>query len=263
MIYKSIADRLRLRLNSSNFNIGSPLPGEKKLAEEFGVARMTIRKAIDLLVEWGLVVRRHGSGTYVARKDVHHEASNVTGLAEVLREQGKQVISQVLIFEVRPAPPSIASQLRIQIDERIYFSRRVRYVDGKPLMLEDSYMPVKLFRNLSLVHLEGSKFDYIEKECGITISGNHEMLTPVLADKQLAHAMKIPEHTPLLRITTLSYSNHGDFLNYSVMFRNTSEYQVDYHLRRVQADCPVMSASINIHKSADVPMPFAGEEEKL
>ncbi|WP_251268765.1 UTRA domain-containing protein, partial [Enterobacter hormaechei] len=83
---------------------------------------------------------------------------------------------RVLVFEVMPAPPAIASLLRIQIDERIYFSRRVRYVDGKPLMLEDSYMPVKLFRNLSLVHLEGSKFDYIEKECGITISGNYETL---------------------------------------------------------------------------------------
>ena len=133
MIYKSIADRLRLRLNSADFAIGSPLPGEKKLAEEFGVARMTIRKAIDLLVDWGLVVRRHGSGTYVARKDVHHETSNLTGLAEVLRKQGKEVVSQVLAFEVMPAP----------------------------------------------------------------------------------------------------------FLNYSVMFRNASEYQVDYHLRRVQAQSPL------------------------
>ena len=209
MIYKSIADRLRLRLNSADFAIGSPLPGEKKLAEEFGVARMTIRKAIDLLVDWGLVVRRHGSGTYVARKDVHHETSNLTGLAEVLRKQGKEVVSQVLAFEVMPAPPAIASLLRIKIDERIYFSRRVRYVDGKPLMLEDSYMPVKLFRNLSLSHLEGSKFDYIEKECGIIISGNYETLTPVLADKQLARSMNVPEQTPLLRITSLSYSDSG------------------------------------------------------
>lgn len=239
MIYKSIADRLRLRLNSADFAIGSPLPGEKKLAEEFGVARMTIRKAIDLLVDWGLVVRRHGSGTYVARKDVHHETSNLTGLAEVLRKQGKEVVSQVLAFEVMPAPPAIASLLRIKIDERIYFSRRVRFVDGKPLMLEDSYMPVKLFRNLSLSHLEGSKFDYIEKECGIIISGNYETLTPVLADKQLARSMNVPEQTPLLRITSLSYSDSGEFLNYSVMFRNASEYQVDYHLRRVQAQSPL------------------------
>lgn len=236
MIYKSIAERLRLRLNSSDYNIGSPLPGEKALALEFGVARMTIRKAVDLLVGWGLVVRRHGCGTFVARKDVHHETTNLTGLVEVLRRQGKEVQSQVLQFEVMPAPPAIASQLRIQINERIYFSRRVRYVEGKPLMLEDSYMPVKLFRSLSLGHLEGSKFDYIEKECGITISGNYESLTPVLADKQVASLLSVAEQTPLLRITSLSYNDSGEFLNYSVMFRNTSEYQVDYHLRRIHTD---------------------------
>ncbi|EER6065532.1 GntR family transcriptional regulator [Escherichia coli] len=210
MIYKSIAERLRIRLNSADFTLNSLLPGEKKLAEEFAVSRMTIRKAIDLLVAWGLV--------------------------EVLKRQGKTVTSQVLIFEIMPAPPAIASQLRIQINEQIYFSRRVRFVEGKPLMLEDSYMPVKLFRNLSLQHLEGSKFEYIEQECGILIGGNYESLTPVLADRLLARQMKVAEHTPLLRITSLSYSESGEFLNYSVMFRNASEYQVEYHLRRLHPD---------------------------
>lgn len=239
MLYQSIAEKLRLRLHSSEFPIGGPLPAEKILAREFGVARMTLRKAIDVLVEEGLVIRRHGSGTYVAHKEVHHESANLMGLVEVLREQGKAVSSNVLVFKVMPAPPAIASQLRIQINDRIYFSRRVRYVDGKPLMLEDSYMPARLFHNLSLAHLEGSKFDYIEKECGITISGNYESLSPVLADRQLAQSLNVPEQTPLLRITSLSYSDSGEFLNYSVMFRNASEYQVDYHLRRIHPDTPL------------------------
>ena len=103
-------------------------------------------------------------------------------------------------------------------------------------MLEDSYMPVKLFRNLSLQHLEGSKFEYIEQERGILIGGNYERLAPVLADRLLARQMKVAEHTPLLRITSLSYSESGEFLNYSVMFRNASEYQVEYHLRRLHPE---------------------------
>ncbi len=82
MIYKSIAERLRIRLNSADFTLNSLLPGEKKLAEEFAVSRMTIRKAIDLLVAWGLVVRRHGSGTYLVRKDVLHQTASLTGLVE-------------------------------------------------------------------------------------------------------------------------------------------------------------------------------------
>lgn len=107
MIYKSIAERLRIRLNSADFTLNSLLPGEKKLAEEFAVSRMTIRKAIDLLVAWGLVVRRHGSGTYLVRKDVLHQTASLTGLVEVLKRQGKTVTSQVLIFEIMPAPPPL------------------------------------------------------------------------------------------------------------------------------------------------------------
>ncbi len=182
---------------------------KKKLAEEFAVSRMTIRKAIDLLVAWGLVVRRHGSGTYpgAQRCTASNRQSDRAGGG--VKTAGKNGHQPVLIFEIMPAPPAIASQLRIQINEQIYFSRRVRFVEGKPLMLEDSYMPVKLFRNLSLQHLEGSKFEYIEQECGILIGGNYESLTPVLADRLLARQMKVAEHTPLLRITSLSYSERA------------------------------------------------------
>lgn len=210
MIYKSIAERLRIRLNSADFTLNSLLPGEKKLAEEFAVSRMTIRKAIDLLVAWGW----WSAATVVAltraqRCTASNRQSDRAGGG--VKTAGKTVTSQVLIFEIMPAPPAIASQLRIQINEQIYFSRRVRFVEGKPLMLEDSYMPVKLFRNLSLQHLEGSKFEYIEQECGILIGGNYESLTPVLADRLLARQMKVAEHTPLLRITSLSYSESGEF----------------------------------------------------
>lgn len=70
MIYKSIAERLRIRFNFVDFTLNSFFFGEKKLAEEFAVSRMIIRKVIDLLVAWGLVVRRYGSGIYLVRKDV-------------------------------------------------------------------------------------------------------------------------------------------------------------------------------------------------
>ncbi|XNM48066.1 UTRA domain-containing protein [Escherichia coli] len=135
-----------------------------------------------------------------------------------------------------PAPPVIASQLRIEINEHNLLLPSRCFVEGKPLMLEDSYMPVKLFRNLSLQHLEGSKFEYIEQECGFDLAVIYESLTPVLADRLLARQMKVAEHTPLLRITWLSYSESGEFLNYSVMFRNASEYEVEYHLRRLHPE---------------------------
>ena len=64
----------------------------------------------DVYKRQGLVVRRHGSGTYVARKDVHHETSNLTGLAEVLRKQGKELsLIHIFIYIVCQPMPSFCS----------------------------------------------------------------------------------------------------------------------------------------------------------
>lgn len=235
MIYKSVAERLRLRVNSADCRVGEALPSEKELASQFGVARMTVRKAVDMLIEWGLVERRHGSGTYVTKKDVQHETRGLSGFTELMREQGRVLTSKVLEFRIMPAPPAIATQLRIRVNEPVYYSSRVRSVDGRALLLEESYMPVRLFRNLSVAHLEGSKFAYIEKECQIPIAGNYESFSAVLADRQMAELLHIEPGAPILRLTSLSYGENGEYLNYSIMFRNANHYRVDYHLRRARS----------------------------
>lgn len=232
MIYKNIAEQLEIRINSSHYPVGSVLPSEEKLAVEFGVSRMTMRKAVSILVEAGLVTRRHGSGTYVSRKNVYQENSCVTGLTELAESKGKKIETKVISFEVLPAPPSIAEQLRISPGESIFSSRRIRLIDTVPLVVEDSYMPVRLFRNLSISHLENSKFNFIEKECGMVIDGYNESLVPVLSDKIISFLMHIPESTPLLRITSVFYDTMGNYLNFSIMYRNTNKYQVEYKLKR-------------------------------
>ncbi|UYB60130.1 GntR family transcriptional regulator (plasmid) [Klebsiella michiganensis] len=232
MIYKNIAEQLDIRINSSHYPVGSALPSEENLAVEFGVSRMTIRKAVNILVNAGLVTRRQGSGTYVSRKNVYQENSSVTGLTELAESKGKKIETKVISFEVIPAPRSIAEQLRVLQGESIFSSRRIRFVDNVPVVVEDSYMPVRLFRNLSILHLEHSKFNFIEKDCGMIIDGYTEGLTPVLSDKTISFLMNIPEHTPLLRITSVYYDNKGNYLNFSIMYRNTNKYQVEYKLKR-------------------------------
>ncbi len=234
VIYKSVADRLRIRVNGADCRVGDVLPSEKTLASQFGVSRMTVRKAVDMLIEWGLVERRHGSGTYVTKKDVQHETKGLSGFTELMREQGRSLTSEVLEFRTMPAPPAIASQLRIKVNEPVYFSNRVRSVDGRALLVEESYMPVRLFRTLSVAHLEGSKFAYIENECQLPIAGNYESFSAVLADRRMAELLHIEQGAPILRLTSLSYGENGEFLNYSIMFRNANDYHVDYHLRRAR-----------------------------
>lgn len=103
---------------------------------------LTVRKAVDMLIEWGLVARRHGSGTYVTKKDVQHETKGLSGFTELMRDQGRLLTSKVLEFRTMPAPPAIASQLRVKVNEPVYFSSRVRSVSGRILLVEESYMRI-------------------------------------------------------------------------------------------------------------------------
>lgn len=232
MIYKSIAEQIRSRINSADFRVGEALPAEKMLAVEFSVSRMTIRKAIEQLVNEGLLQRRHGSGTYILQKDVQHESHALNSFAEHMRLIGRTTTNEVTDFQVIPAPPSIARQLRLRTDEKIYFARRIRHVDGKPCMMEDSYLPVKPFPELSIKHLQGSKFAYIEDEKNIAIAGCYEIFSPVLADATTARLLKVHEGSPLLQMTSLSQSVDGVYIDFSIMIYNANDYQVSFYMRR-------------------------------
>ncbi|CBG90748.1 GntR family transcriptional regulator [Citrobacter rodentium] len=230
MIYKNIANTLRVRIGTAEYEVGSALPGENRLASEFGVSRMTVRKAIDLLVGWGLVFRKNGSGTYIIHKNVYAGTDSIPGFFDAMKVFHGKITSDVLAFKIQPATEVIAAQLHLANNEQVYYSRRLRFVNSTPLMLEDSYMPVRFFKNLTVTHLEGSKFKYIEKECHISIGGTYECLTPVLVESGIASLLNIKESTPILCITSLTYSRENEFINYSIMYRNTSEYREDRYL---------------------------------
>ncbi|MGQ7746249.1 GntR family transcriptional regulator, partial [Pectobacterium brasiliense] len=108
MIYKFIAEQIRSRINSAEFRVGEVLPAEKCLAKEFSVSRMTVRKALELLVAEGLLDRRHGSGTYILQKDVQHESHALNSFAEHMRLIGRTTTNDVVDFRIIPAPPAIA-----------------------------------------------------------------------------------------------------------------------------------------------------------
>lgn len=232
MIYKDLAKSLRMQINSAGYQIGDTLPSEKRLSQQYSVSRMTVRRAIELLIDAGLLERKQGSGTYIKEKDVHHENASLKGFVELMANTGHNVKSKVTEFSVIHCPLSIASKLRIHTDERIFYSRRIRYVDNKPLIIEDSYMPVKYFGSLTLKHLEGSKFDFIENVCQIKIAGSYETFHPIMPDSNICQLLQVESNIPILRLSTLSYSIDGDYINYSIMYRNTQDYIVEYHLKR-------------------------------
>jgi GntR family transcriptional regulator len=148
--YAQIADELRARIENETYAPGSPLPSEARLADEFGVSRVTVNKAITLLRASGDVKVRRGSDTRVRslpripRDAKRRYAARVegTGAGEVevrkLNLDSKTTYREIARVS---APPAVAKTLRLRKGEDTLVRRRVLYANGEPTQIADSYYP--------------------------------------------------------------------------------------------------------------------------
>ena len=117
---------------------GSPAPSERELVSQFGVARMTVRQAMDALVVEGLLERIPGKGTFVARP--RRTASVVTSFTEEMARRGLLAESVTLLARREQAGPGVARALNVTEGDPVLHWKRLRRADGGPMCLEDAYL---------------------------------------------------------------------------------------------------------------------------
>jgi len=224
VLYKDIAKKLRFRINSDEFSLGDVLPTERQLMDEYHASRVSIRKAIDELVKQGLLEKIQGSGTYIRQKTGVHLLNPLRSGIEDSVSVGQTISSDVIEFAVIRPPQEILSRLKITEDERVYYIKRLRKMNERPQIIEESYMPVRLFPELTVRVLQQSKYEYIEKNLGMKIAGSYQEFSPVMPTKDEEHLLNIETAEPLLQITSLSDFEDGTLFDYSIMKFKASEY---------------------------------------
>lgn len=142
---------------------GDALPTESALQTEFGVSRVTVRQALRQLVEEQILESIQGSGTYVKEERVNYDIFQLTSFDEKLTDRHVDTHSEVLIFEVIPADDFLQQQLQITAQNRVWHVKRVRYRKQKPMALEETWMPLALFPDLTWQVMENSKYHFIEE----------------------------------------------------------------------------------------------------
>ncbi|EIX8963440.1 GntR family transcriptional regulator [Escherichia coli] len=232
MIYQNVANAIKLRINSEEYEVGDILPSEKALSQELQVSVMTVRKALALLESEKLIVKRHGSGSFVARK-INYHGGELDGFNYQMNIVGvTNYVNKVIEFTLLDAPPAIAQQLKIEPGEKVYYIRRVRLIDDIPVLIENSYIPVAPFPWLSIGNMEQSKFNYFRKECNITILESHRSYSPVQATREQAGLLQVPVNSLLLRVQSVSYSQNNQVVDLSDIYQNTNKYIVKHVIRR-------------------------------
>ena len=134
-LYQQLQRALRAAIENGGLDADDALPAERDLAVQFGVSRITVRKAIDGLVGEGLLVRYHGSGTFV-RPKVEKNFSKLTSFSEDMRARGRKPHSVWLQRAAGTVTPEEALALRLSPGTPVYRFHRIRFADDVPMAIE-------------------------------------------------------------------------------------------------------------------------------
>lgn len=175
---------------------GSPAPSERELVHRFGVARMTVRQAMDALVVEGLLERIPGRGTFVARP--RRTASRLTSFSEEMSRRGLLAESQTLLARREQAGPGVARALNVSEGDAVIHWRRLRRADGQPMCLEDAYLNEVLLPGFLQTGMPTSLYDALDAR-GLRPTWAEDSVNADIASEEEAETLEMPVGSPVLR----------------------------------------------------------------
>lgn len=217
--YIDIADDIRSKIFDKKYTYGQKLPYEYVLCVAYHCNKETMKKALDILVKEGLIVRRRGSGTFV--KDYDASADHITkamqagqGLSKQLEGKAK-LTSEIIEFEVVPSDEHISKKLQIEEGSFVYHIIRRRIVNDEPYCIEIMYMPISIIPNLKVEHLQNSIYKYIEKELKLKIQSTHKTIRGHLSSQLEQQYLGLKEYEPYFEVEQTAYLSSGVIFEYS------------------------------------------------
>ena len=199
--YQEIADELRQRLASAG--VGRVLPSESELSAEFKVSRVTIRRALEILRDEGLVDARQGFGWYMAGDPVRQHLDELGTIEGQLEERGIRTERRVIEFDFRVAPPRVAAVIGT---DQVLRVKRLNLADDTPFAVVTVWCPAELGHHLSRRDVERHPFYEL---LGVPLRGATQTIGADSVDGADAALLGVPVASPVLRCERITTDIHG------------------------------------------------------
>lgn len=197
-LYTQIAHQIEQEIAQS-YAAGDCLPSEKDLALRFGVNRHTLRRAIDELVDLGLVERQHGRGVFVLDTHIDYKIGAGTRFTENITSLGISSANKIVRKQWLPATASIAQKLGVGIGDTLLWMETLRLADNRPLCVISHFVPQACFPDLDERYQSGSLHVLLKEHYGCEIRRTESVITSVLPQGDDARLLSMPQNWPVLR----------------------------------------------------------------
>lgn len=245
--YLIIYEWLSEQIVKKKFIVGDKIPNENELAAMFGVHRMTVRQAIDKLVDDHFLVRKRGKGTFLLslqRPVLTRTLETISSYHDDIVKAGLLPSYKKLVGKVIKAEAPIASQLGLVVGADVVYIRRIMFASDIPLVLEDCYLPADLFPNILEQSLEVNLYNLMVKEYNMRLDYARTEIGAVIPTVEERHLLKVIEYCPCLWVEGLVYNESGRIVEFSRALCRGDKYRFvcsigQYVCDNLHGDAPV------------------------
>ncbi len=226
--YRQIENDLTDKITLGYYKKDDMIPTEMELSASYGVSRVTIRKALDNMVNKGYLYRISGVGTFIKQLSVASKVTSLRGFTDEITDLGMVPRSEVDMFTLKPAPRHIANLLNISEGDMIFHMKRKRFANDEIFVIETTWMSADLYPDMSIQVLAGSKYRFFEQQKNLKIAHSHHVVTPIHPSAEVAGLFGIDTDTPIIKIGNTTYLENGQIMDYTELIMNSPKYQLRY-----------------------------------
>jgi len=260
-LYYQLETILRRKIDSGELTRGAVIPSEETLAQEYQVSRVTIRQALSLLVQDGLLIRHRGKGTFVSKTCRVLPASKLSGSLEDLISMGVLTQAKPINVSMRAPGEDARQALELGPEEQVLHIERLRLTDDTPLSYVNNYFPAAIGEKLMKLDLDAKPLLVIlEDDLGIEVGEALQTVEATVAEVDVAKLLETRVGDPLLKVKRTVYDvQHRPVEYVSVLYR-ADKYSFSVRLKRKRTTHP---AGWEGSATPDAPLPLRqGEQER-
>jgi GntR family transcriptional regulator len=231
-LYRQLFEILKGKLDRGDWPVGSRIPTEEELCRSYEVSKATVRQAIADLAREGYLKRQQGKGTFACRRVIPAGLTMLTTFRELMLEAGLKFTTRVLGRAVTTMTDDLSLKLHVPDDRQLISIRRLRIVDGEPVLLQESWLPHGLCPELLEADLENEALlEVLERRCGVRIVRVRDWIGVEAANPEEAKALGLAPGTPCLLLEQFFSTNEGQVM-YTRSLKNPERFRLVIDLER-------------------------------
>ncbi|MCR2821477.1 GntR family transcriptional regulator [Lederbergia panacisoli] len=205
-LYHQLKELLKESIEKDGVKPGDKMPSENELCTQFNISRNTAKKAIEDLVQEGVLKRIKGKGTFIAKPKLEQSLTGFYSFSKVMQESGLESKDIMIDLKVVKPTTKVMRILQLHRNDKVIELKRLRCANNEPIILETSYIPERLVQGISTKDIQNSSlYDVMEKTFGIMVAKAKEVFEPILIQEYESKYLEVKEGYPALLLERIAF----------------------------------------------------------